>query len=197
MSSVIDTDFGTTRSSKKEINLWAGKPLTFTASTFGASSKAPILESSDERYAVEKLSKTWVGYDSNGCSHSRLRVSSTLGKMTLNPPPIQYNPDHEKQSHREVGPKLTIAKKFRDPYDDVTEEHKKSGAQYIPKYSQIPSIHRIKAPPVDKKHSDFAQFNLEDMRNGNNLMGSTYHVADVHCIISSAAWSWILRQQSG
>lgn len=162
----MEIEFDSTKSHKKDISLWAGKPLIFKSSTFGASSKAPIQEYSDEKYAVEKLSKSWMGYDSNGCSHSRLRVSSTLGKMTLNPPPIQYTPDHEKLSRRENGPKLTIAKKFRDPYDDVAEEHKRSGAQYIPKYSQIPSIHRIKAPPSEKKHSDFAQFNLEDMRNG-------------------------------
>ena len=152
--------------SDSDTDIW-GKSMIFTHSTFGASTKDKSKNMlSDDLFAAAKLSNDWVGHDRNGCSHARLRIESTFGKMTITPPPIQYNPNHEKLSKREVGPKLTIATKPRDTYYDDVLEHKNS-KMYIPQYSAVAPMSRKKSTPNKKKPSEFENLNLEDMRNGS------------------------------
>ncbi len=147
--------------------------MVFVPSTFGASTKAPSRIFSDDKYAVAKVSKNWVGFDEHGCNHSRIRLASTLGKCTDTPSPAQYTPNDEVKSRREIGPKVTIANKYRDVYYDDVEEHKKA-RELLEKFTVPKDTNKTKRRPRNEKEkahvSAIPKFNLEDMKNGKKWL---------------------------
>jgi hypothetical protein len=132
-------------------------------STFGASAKPTRIKVDSPEKLRNDVVK-WNQHDDFGVNFGRLTVRDMWGKYGT-PPPGEYNPDHEKLSRREIGPKHAFPSKPKDYYFEEVEFTKNNPYQHFPN----PHIDIFKPkdqliPKKATKPSDLQRVNLDDMR---------------------------------
>ncbi len=133
-------------------------------STFGVSAKSTRVkvDSPDKLFTQVK---TWVQQDEFGGSYGRLPVREMWGKYGEPPPPGQYNPDHEKLSKREIGPKHAFPSKPKDHYFEEVQFAKNNPFQHFPNpHEDVFKPKKNLAPKKSIKVTDLQRINLDEMR---------------------------------
>jgi hypothetical protein len=119
----------------------------------------------DDPFKVQYDVKSWKLSDKFGGNHGRIQVRERWGKYDEAPPVGEYNPDDEKKSRRELGPKYSFPTKPKDHYFEEVNFARKHPAQHFP--TPFPDVFAPKKSIGTKKtfkKSSFQSVNLEDLR---------------------------------
>jgi hypothetical protein len=121
---------------------------------------------SDDPYLLENQIDNWEYLDKYRVNHGRLQISTSLGSLTRAPPPSnKYNPNHERLSHRENGPLITIAHKPEDKeYFEIIE---RAQTFKFPKSTNHESKKKVREKEIKFQTGDLKNVNVDDMRKGN------------------------------
>lgn len=133
-------------------------------STFGASGKQTFVKV-DDRFTLKNGAQQWVQQDDHGNHHGRVQIVDYWGKYHDSPPPGSYNPDHEKLSKREIGPKHTIPRRYHDSYFEDLDYSKKNPIKQLHSPQDVFSAKNVlTVSHKEATKSELHRINVEDMR---------------------------------